>query len=175
MELYSNRFTRNILKLSIIGLSLIFIMSCGKVEEQVSDSDDTVQWYTKLGFKEDMKKIKSDTTLLTRRMGEGDWADAVELCETLEKSFAALNLSSDEIPEEYFELQQMFNDSLAKIKKTCQAEDFDTSDDRLRALKQSCSYCHRILRKELDRMNMETDFEVAVDKIYKGKPPVTVK
>ena len=58
MELYSNRFTRNILKLSIIGLSLIFIMSCGKVEEQVSDSDDTVQWYTKLGFKEDMKKIK---------------------------------------------------------------------------------------------------------------------
>ncbi len=175
MELYSNRFTRNILKLSIIGLSLIFIMSCGKVEEQVSDSDDTVQWYTKLGFKEDMKKIKSDTTLLTRRMGEGDWADAVELCETLEKSFASLNLSSDEIPEEYFELQQMFNDSLTKIKKTCQAEDFDTSDDRLRALKQSCSYCHRILRKELDRMNMETDFEVAVDKIYKDKPPVTVK
>lgn len=173
MELYSNRFTRNILKLSIIGL--IFILSCGKVEEQVSDSDPTVQWYTKLGFKEDMKKIKGDTTLLTRRMGEGDWADAVELCETLEKSFAALNLSSDEIPEEYFELQQMFNDNLAKIKKTCQEEDFDTSDDRLRALKQSCSYCHRILRKELDRMNMETDFEVAVDKIYKGKLPETVK
>ena len=174
MEIYRFRFTRNILKLSIIGLSLIFIMSCGKVEEQVVD-DGTVQWYTKLGFKEDMKKIKSDTTLLTRRMGEGDWADAVGLCDSLEKSFAALNLSSDEIPEEYFELQQMFNDNLAKIKQTCQDQNFDTSDDRLRALKQSCSYCHRILRKELDRMNMETDFEVAVDKIYKGKPPVTVK
>lgn len=172
MELYSNRFTRNILKLSIIGL--IFILSCGKVEEQVVE-DGTVQWYTKLGFKEDMKKIKSDTTLLTRRMGEGDWAEAVELCDALEKSFSALNLSSDEIPEEYFELQQMFNVSLAKIKQTCQAEDFNASDDRLRALKQSCSYCHRILRKELDRMNMESDFEVAVDKIYKGKPPVTVK
>ncbi len=172
MELYSNRFTRNILKLSIIGL--IFILSCGKVEEQVVE-DGTVQWYTKLGFKENMEKIKSDKTLLTRRMGEGDWDDAVELCDSLEKSFAALNLSSDEIPEEYFELQQMFNDSLAKIKQTCQAEDFNTSDDRLRALKQSCSYCHRILRKELDRMNMETDFEVAVDKIYKDKPPVTIK
>ncbi len=172
MGIYRFRFTRNILKLSIIGL--IFILSCGKVEEQVVE-DGTVQWYTKLGFKENMKKIKSDTTLLTRRMGEGDWADAVELCTDLEKSFAALNLSSDEIPEEYFELQQMFNDSLAKIKQTCQEEDFDSSDDRLRALKQSCSYCHRILRKELDRMNMETDFEVAVDKIYKDKPPVTVK
>jgi hypothetical protein len=108
-------------------------------------------------------------------MGEGDWADAVELCDSLEKSFAALNLSSDEIPEEYFELQQMFNVSLAKIKQTCQEEDFDTSDDRLRALKQSCSYCHRILRKEFDRMNMETDFEVAVDKLYKDKPPETIK
>ncbi len=172
MGIYRFRFTRNILKLSIIGL--IFILSCGKVEEQLVD-DGTVQWYVKLGFKEDMMKIKSDTTLLTRRMGEGDWADAVELCDSLEKSFASLNLSSDEIPEEYFELQQMFNESLAKIKKTCQAEDFGTSDDRLRALKQSCSYCHRILRKELDRMNMETDFEVAVDKIYKDKPPVTIK
>ncbi len=172
MEIYRGRFTRNILKFSIIGL--IFILSCGKVEKQVVE-DGTVQWYTKLGFKENMKKIKSDTTLLTRRMGEGDWADAVELCTDLEKSFAALNLSSDEIPEEYFELQQMFNDSLAKIKQTCLEKNFDTSDDRLRALKQSCSYCHRILRKELDRMNMETDFEVAVDKIYKDKPPVTVK
>ncbi|MHC4321973.1 MAG: hypothetical protein ACYST3_06835 [Planctomycetota bacterium] len=162
------------MKLSIIGL--IFILSCGKVEEQiVGDGDENVQWYTKLGFKEDMKKIKGDTTLLTRRMGEGDWADAVELCDTLEKSFAALNLSSDEIPEEYFELQQMFNDSLAKIKQTCLEEDFENSDIRLRALKQSCSYCHRILRKELNRMNMDTDFGVAVDKIYKDKPPVTVK
>jgi hypothetical protein len=69
----------------------------------------------------------------------------------------------------------MFNVSLAKIKQTCQEEDFDTSDDRLRALKQSCSYCHRILRKEFDRMNMETDFEVAVDKLYKDKPPETIK
>ena len=172
MGIYRFRFTRNILKLSIIGL--IFILSCGKVEEQVVE-DGTVQWYTKLGFKEDMKQIKSDTTLLTRRMGEGDWADAVELCTAIEKSFAALNLSSDEIPEEYFELQQMFNDSLAKIKQTCREEDFDNADIRLRALKQSCSYCHRILRKELNRMNMETDFDVAVDKIYKEKQPATMK
>ncbi len=174
MEIYSNRFTRSILKFSVIGL--IFILSCGKVEEQiVGDGDDTVQWYTKLGFKEDMKKIKSDTTLLTRRMGEGDWADAEELCAKLEKSFAALNLSSDEIPEEYFELQQMFNENLVKIAQTCREKNFDAADDRLRALKQSCSYCHRILRKELDRMNMSSDFEVAVDRIYKDRLPTTVK
>ncbi len=170
METYRGRFTRNILKLSIV--SLIFILSCGKIEEQVvGDGDDTVQWYTKLGFKKDMKKIKSDTTLLTRKMGEGDWADAEELCATLEKTFASLNLSSDEVPEEYFELQHMFDDSLAKIAQTCREKDFDSADTRLRALKQSCSYCHRILRKELNRMNMETDFNVAVDKIYNGKKP----
>jgi hypothetical protein len=172
MEIYRNRFTGSILKLSIIGL--IFILSCGKVEVPVV-GDGPVQWYVKLGFKENMKQIKGDTTLLTRRMGEGDWDDAVELCTALEKSFAALNLSSDEIPEEYFELQQMFNESLAKIKQTCREKNFDEADIRLRALKQSCSYCHRILRKEFDRMNMERDFEVAVDKIYKSKPPVTIK
>ena len=172
MEIYSNRFTRSFLKFSLIGL--IFILSCGKVEEQLVD-DGTVQWFTKLGFKKDMKKIKGETTLLTRRMGEGDWDDAVELCVEMEKSFAALNLSSDEIPEEYFELQQMFNDSLAKITQTCREKNFDEADIRLRALKQSCSYCHRILRKEFDRMNMDRDFEVAVDKIYKDNPPATVK
>jgi hypothetical protein len=172
MEIYSNRFTRSFLKFSLIGL--IFILSCGKVEEPLVD-DGTVQWFTKLGFKEDMKKIKSETTLLTRRMGEGDWDDAVELCVEMEKSFAALNLSSDEIPEEYFELQQMFNDSLAKITQTCREKNFDEADIRLRALKQSCSYCHRILRKEFDRMNMDRDFEVAVDKIYKDSPPATIK
>jgi Na+/phosphate symporter len=122
-----------------------------------------------------MKKIKGETTLLTRRMGEGDWADAVELCSDIEKSFAALNLASDKIPEEYFELQQMFNVNLAKIKQTCLEKDFDTADIRLRALKQSCSYCHRILRKELDRMNMDTDFDVAVDKLYKDVRPKTMK
>ncbi len=171
MEIYSNRFTRNILKFSIIGL--IFILSCGKVEEQVVevDGDKTVQWYTKLGFKENMKQIKSNTTLLTRKMGEGDWADAEELCDAIEKSFGALNLSSDEIPEDFFELKQMFSDQLVRIAQTCREKDFDEADTRLRALKKACSHCHRVLRKEFDRMNTATDYDVAVDKIYKDKKP----
>jgi hypothetical protein len=171
MEIYNNRFTRSILKFSIIGL--IFILSCGKVEEQVvvDDGDETVQWYTKLGFKENMKQIKSDTTLLTRRMGEGDWADAEALCAEIGKSFDALNLSSNEIPEDFFELKQLFNASLAKITQTCREKDFDNADARLRALKQACSHCHRVLRKEFDRMNTATDYDVAVDKIYKDRKP----
>ncbi len=171
MGIYSNRFMINILKFSIIGL--IFILSCGKVEEQVTveDGDETVQWYTKLGFKENMKQIKSDTTLLTRRMGEGDWADAEELCAKIGTSFDALNLTSDEIPEDFFDLQQLFNDSLVKITQTCKNKDFDGSVTRLRALKKACSHCHRVLRKEFDRMNLATDYNVAVDKIYKDKKP----
>jgi thiamine-phosphate diphosphorylase len=157
MEIYSNRVTRNILKFSIIGL--IFVLSCGKVEEQVFvDGDEAVQWYTKLGFKEDMKKIKSDTTLLTRRMGEGDWADAVELCSDIEKSFAALNLASDEIPEEYFELQQMFNDSLAKITQTCREKNFD--ERRLgRFARQVVEQC----RVHGAKVLMNGDADLAVD------------
>ena len=171
MEIYSNKFTRNILKFSIIGL--IFILSCGKVEEQVVevDGDETVQWYTKLGFKENMKQIKSDTTLLTRRMGEGDWADAEELCANIEKSFEALNLSSDEIPEDFFELKQLFSAQLARIAQTCREKDFDKADIRLRALKQSCTHCHRVLRKKFNRMDTTTDYDVAVDKIYKDRTP----
>ncbi len=137
----------------------------------VDDGDETVQWYTKLGFKENMKQIKSDTTLLTRRMGEGDWADAEELCAKIEKSFEALNLSSNEIPEDFFELKQLFSDQLTKIAQTCREKDFDKADTRLRALKQACTHCHRVLRKEFDRMNTATDYDVAVDKLYQSKNP----
>ncbi len=170
MEIRFKGCKRNILKLSLIGL--IFILSCGKVEEPtVVEEDEAVQWYVKLGFKENMKQIKEDTQLLTRRLGEGDWADAGESLAAIKSSFDSLNLSSDEIPEEFFELKQMFFNSLVKLEEISKGKDFDKADTQLKAFKKSCSYCHRILRKEFDRMNPATDYDVAVDKLYKHKNP----
>ncbi len=166
MEIRFKRCKRNVLKLSLIGL--IFILSCGKVEEQAV-VDEAVQWYVKLGFKENMEQIKEDTQLLTRRLGEGDWADAEESLAAIKSSFDSLNLSSDEIPEEFFELKQMFFDSLVKLEQTSKGKDFAKAETQLRAFKNSCSYCHRILRKEFDRMNTATDYDVAVDRIYKDE------
>ena len=77
MEIYSKRFARSFLKYSLIGL--IFILSCGKAEEQVvMQEGEPLEWYEKLGFSKNMKQIKEDTQLMTRRLGEGDWADAEE-------------------------------------------------------------------------------------------------
>jgi hypothetical protein len=168
MEIHSKRFTRNFLKFSLIGL--IFILSCGKTEEQVGIQDgESVEWYEKLGFKENMKQMKEDTMLMTRRLGEGDWADAEELCIKIEKTFNALNLASDDIPKEFFEIKGMFNDSLVKMLQVCREKDHDKATDHLDRFKKTCSYCHRLTRKEWDRMNLETDFDVAMDKYYKGK------
>jgi hypothetical protein len=168
MEIRFKRFTRNILTLSLIGL--IFIISCGKVEEQVVEEEgEPVQWYVKLGFKENMEQIKEDTQLLTRRLGEGDWADAEESLVAIKSSFDSLNLSSDEVPEEFFELQQMFFDSMVKLEQICKGKDFQEVEIQLRAFKKSCSYCHRILRKEFDRMNTATDYDVAAERIYKDR------
>ncbi len=44
------RFTRSLLKFSLIGL--IFILSCGKAGEQVGLQDEESEWYEKLGFGE---------------------------------------------------------------------------------------------------------------------------
>jgi hypothetical protein len=168
MEIRFKRFTRNILTLSLIGL--IFIISCGKVEEQVVEGEgEPVQWYVKLGFKENMEQIKEDTQLLTRRLGEGDWADAEGSLVAIKSSFDSLNLSSDEVPEEFFELQQMFFDSMVKLEQICKGKDFQEVEIQLRAFKKSCSYCHRILRKEFDRMNTATDYDVAAERIYKDR------
>ena len=170
MEIYSKRFTRSLLKFSLIGL--IFILSCGKVEEPVGvQGDEPVEWYEKLGFSENMKQMKEDTMLMTRRLGEGDWADAEELCIKIEKTFNALNLAGDDIPKEFFELKGRFNDSLVKMLQVCREKDHDKATDQLDRFKKTCSYCHRLTRKEWDRMNLETDFGVAMDKFYKGKEP----
>jgi hypothetical protein len=164
------RFTRSFLKFSLIGL--IFILSCGKAGEQVGLQDDeSVEWYEKLGFGENMKQMKEDTMLMTRRLGEGDWADAEVLCIKIEKTFNALNLASDDIPKEFFEIKGMFNDSLVKMLQVCREKDHDKATDQLARFKKTCSYCHRLTRKEWDRMNLETDFDVAMDKYYKGKEP----
>ncbi len=162
------RFTRSLLKFSLIGL--IFILSCGKAEEQVGmQGDESVEWYEKLGFNENMKQMKEDTMLMTRRLGEGDWADAEELCIKIEKTFNALNLAGDEIPKEFYEIKFMFNDSLVKMLHVCREKDHDKATDQLARFKKTCSYCHRLTRKEWDRMNLETDFNVAMDKYYTGK------
>jgi len=168
MEIHSKRFTRNFLKFSLIGL--IFILSCGKAEEQAGmRGDEPVEWYEKLGFSENMKQIKEDTQLMTRRLGEGDWADAEELCVKIEKTFNSLNLASDDIPKEFFELKGRFNDSLVKMLQVCREKDHDKAAAQLDLFKKTCSYCHRLTRKEWDRMDMGTDFDVAMDKYYKGR------
>ena len=170
MEIHSKRFTRNFLKFSLIGL--IFILSCGKAEEQAGmRGDEPVEWYEKLGFSENMKQIKEDTQLMTRRLGEGDWADAEELCVKIEKTFNSLNLASDDIPKEFFELKGRFNDSLVKMLQVCREKDHDKAAAQLDLFKKTCSYCHRLTRKEWDRMDMGTDFDVAMDKYYKGSEP----
>ena len=168
MEIYSKGFMRNFLKVSLIGL--IFILSCGKTEDQVGvQEEESVEWYEKLGFKENMKQMKEDTQLMTRRLGEGDWADAEELCIKIEKTFNALNLASDDIPKEFFELKGRFNDSLVNMLQVCREKDHDKATAQLDLFKKTCSYCHRLTRKEWDRMNLETDFDVAMDMYYKGK------
>jgi hypothetical protein len=152
MEIHSKRFTRNFLKFSLIGL--IFILSCGKAEEQAGmRGDEPVEWYEKLGFSENMKQIKEDTQLMTRRLGEGDWADAEELCVKIEKTFNSLNLASDDIPKEFFELKGRFNDSLVKMLQVCREKDHDKAAAQLDLFKKTCSYCHRLTRKEWDRMD----------------------
>lgn len=167
MEIHTKIFTRNFLKVSLIGL--IFILSCGKVVEVAHEEGESVEWYTKLGFKENMKQMKKDTQLLTRRLGEGDWADAELLGVKIKNSFNTLDIENKEIPEVFFELKQKFDDSLVKLLEVCRDKDHDKVAAQLDLLKKACSYCHRITRKELDRMNLESDYDVAVDKIYKNK------
>ena len=130
MEIYSKKFARSFLKFSLTGL--IFILSCGKAEEQVgSQEGESVEWYEKLGFSENMKQMKEDTMLMTRRLGEGDWADAEELCIKIEKTFNALNLASDDIPKEFFEIKGRFNDSLVKMLRVCREKDHDKATAEL--------------------------------------------
>lgn len=152
------------LKFSLVGI--IFFLSCGKVEVQ---QEEAVEWYTKLGLKEVGEQMKKDTQLLTRKLSENSWEEAIKLCTTIGKSFEKLDLNKSDIPKEFFELKQGFDKSLEKLVLACRDKDDEKVKIRLEAFKKSCHYCHLLFRKDLDASNKKTDFDVAVDKLYKDK------
>jgi hypothetical protein len=164
MEKHLKNFKKSFLKLSLIGI--IFLLSCGKGEVQ---QEEAVEWYIKLGLEEMGKQMKKDTQLLTRKVSEDSWDEAIGLCNKIGKSFAKLDLNKSDIPKDFFELKQVFEKSTERLLLACQDKDDEMAKIRLEALKKSCHHCHLIFRKDLDASNKETDFDVAVDKLYKDK------
>ena len=164
MEIYSKRFPKKFLKYSLVGL--VFIFSCGKGEVQ---QEEAVEWYIELGLEEMGKQMKKDTQLLTRKVSEDSWDEAISLCNKIGKSFAKLDLSKSDIPKDFFELKQEFEKSLERLLLACQDKDDEMAEIRLEVFKKSCHHCHVIFRKDLDASNREPDFDVAVDKLYKDK------
>jgi hypothetical protein len=164
MEKHLKNFKKSFLKLSLIGI--IFLLSCGKGEVQ---QEEAVEWYTKLGLKEVGKQMKKDTQLLTRKLSENSWEEAIKLSTIIGKSFEKLDLNKSDIPKDFFELKQVFDKSIEKLLLACSDKDNEMVKIRLEALKKSCHHCHLLFRKKLDASNKETDFDVAVDKLYKDK------
>lgn len=165
MEKHLKNFKKIFLKLSLIGI--IFFLSCGREEAQQGDSGE---WYTKLGFKEVGIQMRKDTQLLTRRLGELDWEEAIGLCNTIGKSFEKLDIDNPIIPKDFAELKQDFDNKLSKLLLVCQDKDDEAIKVKLEIFKKACHHCHLIFRKDLDASNTATDFNVAVDKLYKDLP-----
>ncbi len=164
MKIHLKNFKKSFLKLSLIGI--IFLLSCGKGEEQQKEA---VEWYIELGLEEMGKQMKKDTQLLTRKVSEDSWDEAISLCNKIGKSFAKLDLNKSDIPKDFFELKQEFDKSIEKLLLACQDKDDEMAKIRLEVFKKSCHHCHVIFRKDLDASNREPDFDVAVDKLYKDK------
>ncbi len=164
MEKHLKNFKKNFLKLSLIGI--IFFLSCGKEEVQQGDS---VEWYTVLGYKKVMEQMKKDTQLLTRRLGELDWEEAIELCNTIGGSFEKLDIVNPIIPKDFAELKQDFDNKLSKLLIACKDKDYEVVKVKLEIFKKSCHHCHIIFRDDLDASSTATDFGVALDKLYKDK------
>jgi hypothetical protein len=164
MDKHLKNFKRNFLKLSLIGI--IFFISCGREEAQ---QDDSVEWYTKLGFKKVMEEMKNDTQILTRKLGENNLDEAIELCTKIGKSFNKLDLDNPTIPEEFSEFKQSFDVNLSKLLLACQDKESEAIEIRLKAFKKSCHYCHVMFRKELDASDTETDFGVGLERMFKDK------
>ena len=164
MEKHLKNFKKSFLKLALI--SIIFLLSCGKAEVQ---QEEAGEWYTELGLEEMGKQMKKDTQLLTRKVSEDSWDEAVGLCNKIGKYFAKLDLNKSDIPKDFFELKQEFEKSTERLLLACQDKDDEMAKIRLEVFKKSCHHCHVIFRKDLDASNRELDFDVAVDKLYKDK------
>lgn len=157
----SKSFIRHFFDLSLIGL--VFCLSCGREGTQ---QEGAVEWYTELGFKKVGEQMKKDTQLLTRKINEGEWNEAIKLCATIGKSFEKLDLNNPVIPKEFSEFKQSFDSSLSKLLLACQDKDSEKVKIRLQVFKKSCHHCHVVFRKEMKRSQKETDYGVALERLY---------
>lgn len=147
----------------LIGLT--FIVSC-KDKEEVAEKEPA-KWFVELGFKKQMKQMKKDTSLLARRLGELDWDEATKLFNIIEKSFKSLDLESSLLPEDFPEFKDAFDKSLERLRLASREKDSDMVETRLEMFRKACHHCHLRYRKELDALNTETDFGVALERVYK--------
>lgn len=170
MKIYTKYFYKNLLKYSLIGL--VFLVSCGQegTQEGVAvkeQQEETVEWFKELGFKKVMVQMKKDSQLLTRRIGEEDWEEAVKQCSKVGKSFGRLDLNNPILPKDFAEFKEIFEKSLSKLLIICQNKGSGELKKRLEIYKRACHYCHIMYRKKLNASDTSTDFGVALERIYK--------
>jgi len=169
-EKTDKKLQKRFLKLMFIGL--VFILSYGK---GVTEGGEPDEWYTKLGFKEVCKQMKKDTHLLTSKLSFSEFEEAEMLCNKISSTFGKLNVNGPDVPKEFFEFKERFENSTAKLLIVCKDKKDEDVKAKLKAFKHSCRYCHKIFRKELDASGFKKDFNVAVDKLYKDKDEETNK
>lgn len=166
MKNYTNNFTGNILKFSLV-IAVVFILSCGK--EGTTQQAKSDKWYVNLGFKDVCVPIKKDTQLLSQRLRFGEFKEAEILCNKILRTFNKFDFKSPDIPEDFFEFKQGFEKRIANLLTLCEEKKREDVEVKLKAFKHSCKYCHRVFRSELAADGFEKDFGVAVDGLYKDK------
>ncbi len=161
------KFQKGFLKLMLI--SLVFILSCGKsgTEEGATKKGEPEKWYVKLGFSEVCKQMKDDTQLLTKRLNFSEFEEAEALCNKISSTFAKLDANDPDVPKDFLEFKERFENSLAKVMVVSKEKKSEDVAVKVKALKHSCKYCHKIFRKDMSAAGYEKDFGVAVDKLYK--------
>lgn len=167
-----NKYTRNIkkhfLKLSLI--SLVFLMSSCSEKKIEKGTEKELVWATELGFKKVMKKLKDNTQLMTRKLGELQWDEAVALCKTIKRDFGSLDLDSPKLPEDFPEFKDDFNKYLEKLLIVCQNKESEEVASKLQFFKKACHYCHLRYRERLSELSKDFDFGVALERVYQKNP-----
>ena len=163
MKKIMQSFKRNFNKILLI--SLVFILSCGKEETQEKPD----MWYSELGYKETMEQMKKDTQLLARRLKYEEYEEAEIIGNKISSAFKSLNFKSAVIPKEFFEYKEVFENAIVKLLAACKDKKSETVELKLKLFRNSCRDCHMMFRKELDVNNRETDYGVALERVYKDK------
>jgi len=143
------------IKVIIMASMILFVLSCGKSENAVSDEKDeeivtVLEFDSMSSFRLDMKELEYYCDDLTAAIKKKKWEKIRKYAGKLGKikPVALTELKEEELPKDFVKFDSEYHLSTVKLIEAAEAEEMDQLNIEYEKVKQACENCHKLYKED---------------------------